>query len=471
MNNNTIIFEEKHLDSFCNFSKDKNPLHINNEYAALTPFSERIVYGIVGVFFLLSKINYKNLNIHYLSADFRNPLFINKEYYFAINKKNNEINLKLFKGTTIYTKLKIKIRNKPINIPGKSSLLSFKDKSYISNDRKWNIIPEKKKLKKLLNFFPDLKDSKFWLLQVLAWSSYWVGMISPGRQALYTQFKLDIKHSNIKFKHEEEQFHEVFKQNKSIFKTPRGSKITITSFLRPKPLSHLKSFIFEKSDKSEMKDTLCFVTGGTRGVGSVFSQIFSSKGATVLSSYKRDKKSAQKIEKFILSKGKNFKALRFDQKLQLHKSLLDKKLDCLVLNAAPNIKKIDLSEMSSKEFNNEISQFVNLTINDIKFFQNYITKDTTIINISSTYIDEKPMGYSHYYKAKKSIEKYLKDFSDKNPKLTLLNFRLPKLLTDQTNVNSVNENIASPVVVIEKVIDYYLSFKGKKGFYKFNLIN
>ena len=131
MNNNRITFEEKHLRSFCNFSRDKNPLHLNSEYAALTPFSERVVYGILGVFFLLSKMNYGFLDILYLRIDFKKPLLINKKYYFEINKKKDEINLKLFKGTTVYTKVKKKITHKSGKVPGKSSLLSFDDKSYI----------------------------------------------------------------------------------------------------------------------------------------------------------------------------------------------------------------------------------------------------------------------------------------------------------------------------------------------------
>jgi len=471
MNKNTITFKKKHLESFYNFSRDKNPLHLDSQYAALTPFSETVVYGILCVFFLLSKLEYKNLNIYYLSADFKNPLLINKEYFFAINKKNEEINLVIFKGSTIYTKVKIKITNNPNIIPDKSSNLSFNDKFYISEVAKRNIMPEKKKLKELLNFFPGLKNFNFWVLQVLAWSSYWVGMISPGRQALYTQFKLNLKDKKLKFKHETEQLHNVLKQNKSIFKSSWGSTISMTSFLRPKPLCHLKASIFKKDRKIRMKDNLCFVTGGTRGIGSIFSQIFSSEGASVLSSYKKDKVSAQKLEKFILSKDKKIKVFRSNQKLQLRNLLLEKKIDCLVLNAAPIIRKIDLSEMSHKEFDNEINKFVKLTINDVKFFQNYIIKNATIINISSTFIDEKPEGYSHYYKSKEYIENYLKDYSDKHPSLTLLNFRLPKLLTDQTNINNLHNYLSSPVETIEKVIEYYLSFKGKKGFFNFNLIN
>jgi len=470
MINNTITFKDKHIDSFCLFSKDKNPLHLDVEYASLTPFSERVLYGIAGVFFLLSKIDLRYVNISSLNIDFKKPLFINKEYFFNIDQNKKEINLKLFKGITVYTKVKINITDEVDKIPSKFSLVSLDDKTFVSKNIKWNKLPNKKNLSKLLSSFPGLENCHFWLLQVLAWSSYWAGMIYPGRQALYSQFKLDIKHNKLKFSHEENKFHEVLKQNKSTFITAEGSKISIVSFLRPEAVSHLKSSIFETSSKTLLKNLTCFVTGGTRGVGSVFSQIFCSKGATVFSSYKKNTKSAEQIEKFITSKGKPFKAFKINQLPHLDKIILKKKIDCLILNAAPSIKQIDPSEISPKDFEIEKNYFFNLTIGDIEFFKNFLAENATIINVSTTYIDEKPKGFAHYYFAKKAIENYLIDFSKKNPKLTLLNFRLPKMHTDQTNVNNLDDLIISPIEIIEKVTNHYLSFKGKKDFHTFNII-
>ena len=50
---------------------------------------------------------------------------------------------------------------------------------------------------------------------------------------------------------------------------------------------------------------------------------------------------------------------------------------------------------------------------DVYQFKDYLAKDATIINISTTYIDEKPEGFAHYYEAKKAIENELLKFSKK----------------------------------------------------------
>lgn len=470
MINNAITFKEKHLESFRQFSKDNNPLHIDSEYASLTPFSERVLYGIAGVFYLLSRIDLRHINISSLSIDFKKPLFINKKYNYNIDRNEKEINLKLFKGITVYTKVKIIILDE-VNKPQPNfKLVSVNNNSFILKHPHWNKLPNKKGLKELLISFSGLKNCHFWLLQVLAWSSYWVGMIYPGRQALYSQFKLDIKKGNLKLKYEGNKFHNILKQNKSTFINNEGSKISMVSFLRPDPVSHLKSSIFKNNNKKVLKNLLCLVTGGTRGVGSVFSQIFCSKKATVLSSYKKNLKSAKQIEKFIISKGGSFKAFKINQLSQFNKIILGKKIDCLILNAAPSIKKIDPSEITSKEFRIEKNYFVDLTKRDINFFKNFLVTNATIINVSTTYIDEKPKGFAHYYEAKKEIEKYLIDFSKKNPKFTLLNFRLPKMHTDQTNVNNLDNLTFSPIKIIKKVINHYISLKGKKGFHTFNIV-
>ena len=51
-----------------------------------------------------------------------------------------------------------------------------------------------------------------------------------------------------------------------------------------------------------------------------------------------------------------------------------------------------------------------------------------------------------------------------------MNFRLPKMHTDQTNVNNLDDLIISPIEIIEKITNHYLSFKGKKDFHTFNII-
>ena len=461
----SVLFTEKHLQAFRDYSKDENPLHIDEEYASRTPFSERVLYGVASVFFLLSKSNLKKTDFISFKIDFKKPLILNKTYNFSMEQDENIHILKIFKGKSIYTVVKVETIKGEKQKSANFSLNSDGAHSLLDRNQHWNTLPDDIRKLELFKNYPGLENTHYWLLKILAWSSYWIGMVAPGRQAIYTQFKLYIKDNNLNFNYDRNEIHDLLKRYKSCFESASGSSITMISFSRPEPVDHLKDFIFNDKNNSLLKDQVCFITGGTRGVGSVFSQMFASKNATCFATYFKNKMTAKRIEEFIQSKGKSFRALKLDNNIKLSDELKGKKLNCLVLNAAPSIRRIDPSELSKSEFQDEFDHFYKLTMSDIQQFKNYLAADATIINVSTTYIDEKPEGFAHYYDAKKAIENDLKKFSKNYPQLTILNFRLPKMHTDQTNNNIASDVALSPVKVVDIVIKDYLARRNLKGFH------
>ena len=461
----SVLFTEKHLQAFRDYSKDENPLHIDEEYASRTPFSERVLYGVASVFFLLSKSNLKKTDFISFKIDFKKPLILNKTYNFSMEQDENIHILKIFKGKSIYTVVKVETIKGEKQKSANFSLNSDGAHSLLDRNQHWNTLPDDIRKLELFKNYPGLENTHYWLLKILAWSSYWVGMVAPGRQAIYTQFKLYIKNNNLNFNYDRNEIHDLLKRYKSCFESASGSSITMISFSRPEPVDHLKDFIFNDKNNSLLKDQVCFITGGTRGVGSVFSQMFASKNATCFASYFKNKMTAKRIEEFIQSKGKSFRALKLDNNIKLSDELKGKKLNCLVLNAAPSIRQIDPSELSKSEFQDEFDHFYKLTMSDIQQFKNYLAADATIINVSTTYIDEKPEGFAHYYEAKKAIENDLKKFSKNYPQLTILNLRLPKMHTDQTNSNIASDAPLSPVKVVDIVIKDYLARRSLTGFH------
>ena len=84
METGSVLFTEKHLQSFRYYSKDENPLHVDANYASRTPFSERVLYGVASTFFLLSKSKLKKTDLTSFKVDFKKPLLLNKIYNFSI---------------------------------------------------------------------------------------------------------------------------------------------------------------------------------------------------------------------------------------------------------------------------------------------------------------------------------------------------------------------------------------------------
>ena len=79
-----INFTQKDVDIFAILSGDKNPIHIDEEYAAKSRFGKRIVHGFLAgsVFSKVFGTEWPGEGTIYMSQDmsFRAPVFTNIEY-------------------------------------------------------------------------------------------------------------------------------------------------------------------------------------------------------------------------------------------------------------------------------------------------------------------------------------------------------------------------------------------------------
>lgn len=94
--------------SFKKITGDKNPLHLNGEYAKLNGFPDLVVYGMLSASFLSTLAGVyipgeKSL-IHNVSINFHKPVFIGDKLTISgeVKEKDERFNL---------IKLKIKISN------------------------------------------------------------------------------------------------------------------------------------------------------------------------------------------------------------------------------------------------------------------------------------------------------------------------------------------------------------------------
>jgi 3-hydroxybutyryl-CoA dehydratase len=83
-----FIITQQMVNEFAELSGDKNPLHIDPEFAAKTPFKQPIVHGIFSVS-IISKImgtEFPGAGSIYLDQQFqfKRPVYPGKEYYAKI---------------------------------------------------------------------------------------------------------------------------------------------------------------------------------------------------------------------------------------------------------------------------------------------------------------------------------------------------------------------------------------------------
>lgn|SRR5574344_548397 len=91
-----VMYHQKDVDMFANISGDNNPIHINPEYAAKTPFKTPIVHGFFAgaVFSRVFGTIWPGEGTIYMNQEmsFRSPVFVERQYVakFKVLEVNQE---------------------------------------------------------------------------------------------------------------------------------------------------------------------------------------------------------------------------------------------------------------------------------------------------------------------------------------------------------------------------------------------
>lgn len=100
-----IVVTENMVIDFANLSGDKNPIHLDEEYAKNTIFNRRIVHGLLlsSFFSRIISRDYPGSGSVYLKQDlnFKNPCFIDDEIEVTVELEKIEGN-RFFLHTTIF---------------------------------------------------------------------------------------------------------------------------------------------------------------------------------------------------------------------------------------------------------------------------------------------------------------------------------------------------------------------------------
>jgi acyl dehydratase len=89
-----ISFTQAQVDQFAQLSGDLNPLHLDADYAATTPFKKPIMHGILGAA-LFSKamgMDFPGPGTVYLSQTlaFKRPMFVDTVYVVELSIKSQD---------------------------------------------------------------------------------------------------------------------------------------------------------------------------------------------------------------------------------------------------------------------------------------------------------------------------------------------------------------------------------------------
>jgi acyl dehydratase len=293
-------------------------------------------------------------------------------------------------------------------------------------------------------------------IAALAGLSRLVGMISPGLHSIFGGLRIE-------FTTEGTNQHKVVyrvassnEKHRAISHQIDGGGISgkVQSFMRLAPASQLsfrevKAFVAP----GEFSGSSAVVIGASRGLGELTAKIIAAGGGSVLATYAVGREDCENVACEIREGGGNCRVTQFD-------ALASAELDwgapsprTLYYFATRQIARRKPSGFSTDVFSQFIAAYVSSFERISRQFAAVAAPDGTVFYPSTVFVGDPPPHLLEYAMAKQCGEMLCSQFGTLFPGLRVSVQRLPKLLTDQTNVLAdMHQNLPSAFEVLLPII-------------------
>ncbi len=449
-------FTSHHVDTFCAASHDRNPLHIDAEYAKRTQFGRPVVYGVAAVLYALGQwAAGRSFRLDSLRAIFRKPLFEGEEYTLHIDESaDGQVTAKFRKGSVEYSVI-IFTAELLIAPPMESGQFytQFERRSEATDTPITG--PTEIYYVMHTGVWADL-ESAFQLsagsmqphqLATLLWASYFVGMALPGRQALFSELQItfapvDLQTAKVELHLDEANFDDRFNRYVIQGQGPGVSALRITAFARPLPVDFPLSAMPQFADGARpLAGKVVFISGATRGFGAAMARMCARAGASLALNYRGDAAAAEALLAELHAHGSVAAAFPADMSdpiavTEMATAIAAQfgQIDLIVNNAAPPIRDLQFLEQDNAEILRFVAQNLSITLETARHLLPILAKTGQFLHISTKYLVEPVRGFAHYLTAKAAQEALIQALALENRDPEFIVARLPRILTDQTNL-------------------------------------
>jgi short-subunit dehydrogenase len=312
-----------------------------------------------------------------------------------------------------------------------------------------------------------------YLLAILAWSSYSVGMVVPGQQAFYSQIKLNMGKSFTSFVLPLQSIVRIDKfsiKYNLLFMSfeclsSDGTRIshgTFDAFIRKKInlLAFNASFISNENRKNLAGKT-ALITGASRGLGVIIAKLLAVMSCRIIANFKYSLADALLLQDEIINNGGEIELWQGDISDiewlgKKREELLVNGIfpDILICNACQPPQALTLEASSVSRINAYISKNIELTSVPLSLFVPIINeRHGHSIIISSEYVTDPKKEFSHYVSAKTAIEGLVQSTALKYYNTKWMIVRPPRMLTDMSNSPVDNRGLADPVSIAKSICE------------------
>ncbi len=477
-------FNPAQVGAFFAASQDANPLHRDAEYSRRTQFGRPVAYGMAAVLYALGHWSGgRPFKLKSLKAEFRKPLFLGEHYDLTDTSTAGGRRIRFAKGPVDYAVISFAADMQ--NSPCASNLVRTASR-FVARDAAadepqmaarhvcYSVAPDAfPALQEAFGVGPENMPVK--QLTALLWASYHVGMEMPGRQALFSELKMEFADtgdigddgddgSGIDIALNEASFDERFNRY-TVAGDGAGdgsgiARFSITAYKRPLPVD-LTLQDFPRFDGLEppLQSKNVFISGAARGFGAALARSCFLAGAKLALNYRGDARPATALRDEIRLAGGEAEIFegRADDEHSMRQLAQDVAaafggLDLIVNNAAPPIRELQFLEQDNADIADFCAQNLAITLETARHLLPLLREGGQFLQVSTRYLAAPVRGFAHYLAAKGAQEGLVRGLAQEFRNAEFIVARLPRILTDQTNVPFSFDPAANPGNIAHELI-------------------
>ncbi|MDP9083630.1 MAG: SDR family oxidoreductase [Pseudomonadota bacterium] len=468
-------FTPAHVDAFHRASQDANPLHRDAAYARRSQFGKPVVYGMAAVIYALAQWSAgRPFKLASLRADFKKPLFEGEHYDFQVSQARDGFRCRFGRGPIDYTLVSF-VPCAEAPAPPSAAAPELPDIEFTPVGIAASA-PRVEQREVCFSAGPcDALQAAFGIgvrslpgsqLAALLWASYYVGMEMPGRQALFSELRMEYAAeapaaTHIRLRLAEAAFDERFNRYTLSGSGTGIERLSIAAFMRPDPvdfpLSSMRSF---SGIVAPLQGRTVFVSGAARGFGAAFARLCALAGARLALNYRGDAAAANALRDELRDAGHEAAVFACDledaasvRRMGAEVASAFGGLDLIVNSAAPAIRELQFAEQSDEELLEFVRLNMAITLHTSRYLLPLLREDGQFIHISTKYLATPARGFSHYLAAKSAQEGFIRALAEEHRGVDFVIARLPRILTDQTNLPFSFEPPSDPRAVARKLLE------------------
>lgn len=471
MTEHQIRLTDADVAEFAAASGDVNPLHVDPDFARNTPYGRPIVHGVLTVIAALAAVPGDRLRATgVLSVRFARPVLTDATHRVTVHGDSVVVSagdmtvstIDLAEGPSFDTAVPPVDRTLPTGpeTPDPGQLTAgdrFAGDYAVASLSGLRVVADRLGAKEV----PDA------LLGALAWSSWFVGMRIPGRNALFSRLRLRVTGDEPRT--DDARYTAVLRTTDPRTGTTvvaadctgpgAGIEVELRAFHRPEvPAPTWASATAKLPRGDRLAGSRVLVVGGSRGAGAAIVSVLVAQGATVWAAHRptgsidglQREFGADRVHPLV------FDAADEDQVRSAFAGLGDLRFDGVVLSAGPSVFSATVHPDNTAAIRSFVDTSVAMALLPLSAALNRTVDGGWLALMSSSAVEDMPEQWPHYVVAKSAVES-LGRYCARRRGMRVLLARAPKMWTEMANGPLGRVGAVAPEHVASAMVDWVMN--------------